>query len=184
MVDKCIAVMAVDSKYGVGKNNDLPWPKNKEDMKCFKETTQGKVVIMGRKTWESIGSKKLPNRINVVLSTQPVSGPDITMNGDIKSVYDMLLQMFPEKSGEDFCIIGGASIIKDAHEAGMLGKIYLTYIEGIYACDTFFDKEILKHYNLKWVNLLKEDNPRTVLKVYEKGIGDNARIQKINQAYN
>lgn len=63
---KVIAIVAVDVNLAIGYNNELLF-KSKQDMKHFKETTTGHTVIMGRKTFESIG-RALPNRTNIVLS--------------------------------------------------------------------------------------------------------------------
>ena len=58
----------VGKGYPIGKDNKLPW-KNSNDLKWFRQNTEGNIVIMGRKTFESIG-KPLPNRINIVISRQ------------------------------------------------------------------------------------------------------------------
>jgi len=62
-------IVAMDSERGIGKNNDLMWHLPK-DMKFFKDTTQGQIVVMGRKNYDSIPEKyrPLPNRLNVVLT--------------------------------------------------------------------------------------------------------------------
>ena len=64
------AIVACDTEHGIGKNGGLPWPHNKEDMQWFKEHTTGGVVVMGRKTWESLPGV-LPGRPHVVISRQP-----------------------------------------------------------------------------------------------------------------
>src|SRR5438067_954817 len=60
-------IAAMDSNRGIGKDNGLPWPKIAEDFKHFKSTTLNHPVVMGRKTFESIG-RPLPNRHNIVIS--------------------------------------------------------------------------------------------------------------------
>ena len=59
-------IACIDSNYGIGKNNDIPW-KLKPDLKYFKQMTLNAVIIMGTNTWRSIGSKPLSNRINLVI---------------------------------------------------------------------------------------------------------------------
>ena len=63
-------IVAATKKFGIGLNNKLPW-RIPEDLKHFSKTTIGKgnnAIIMGRKTWESIGSKPLPKRHNIIIS--------------------------------------------------------------------------------------------------------------------
>ena len=67
---KAIAAMSLNRVIGAG--NKIPWHLP-EDFKWFKQMTSGHVVIMGRKTFESLGGKPLPNRINIVLSSSPTS---------------------------------------------------------------------------------------------------------------
>ena len=68
------AILAHDSQWGIGKNGDLPWPKNSEDLKWFKECTTGCTVMMGRGTWESLKFKPLPNRTNAIVTSQNIQG--------------------------------------------------------------------------------------------------------------
>lgn len=63
------AIFATDSVGTFGIDNHLPWPKNKEDMTFFKNMTTGTIVVMGYNTWDSLGGKPLPDRVNVVVTT-------------------------------------------------------------------------------------------------------------------
>lgn len=68
-------ILASTKNLGIGKNNDLPWPKLKNDMKLFKKITSGQnnennALIMGYNTFKSIGEKALPNRKNLVITTK------------------------------------------------------------------------------------------------------------------
>ena len=56
------AILAHDAYWGIGKDGDLPWPKNPDDLKWFKECTEGGVVVMGKTTWDSLPNKPLPKR--------------------------------------------------------------------------------------------------------------------------
>lgn len=169
MVNRYIGVMAVDEEWGVGKNNDLPWNTNKEDLRSFKEITQNCIIVMGRKTWVSIGSKKLPNRINVVISSQHIEGPDLVLGGDLRDIFKKIHQKYPERGDSEICVIGGAGLIKEMHDLDMLAMIYLTTIEGTYGADTFFDKTIIEDMNCYWTETLRTDYPKTVLRIYAKG---------------
>lgn len=132
------AILAHDDKNGIGKNNDLPWPRNAADMKWFRDCTIGHVVVMGRKTWESMGSKPLPRRINVVVSSRrdfphpKDGGPDHVLTGELSSVKTLLKDLYPDLK---IWIIGGANIYE--HILSTCDNIYLTHIPGDYECDTF-----------------------------------------------
>ena len=102
-------IVAVDKKWGIGKNNDLLFSLRK-DMKHFRETTTGKTVIMGDVTLLSLpGSKPLPNRKNIVLSLDP----DFNCDGTVicHSLEELSEQLKSEDKDNCF-VIGGASIYK------------------------------------------------------------------------
>ena len=84
-------IVATDTENGIGKNNHLLWHLP-EDLKFFKLTTSGHTVIMGRKTFESIG-KPLPNRRNLVISRQEnlkIEGVEVCYGADISDWYDLI----------------------------------------------------------------------------------------------
>jgi dihydrofolate reductase len=127
------AILAMDNNMGIGYENTLPWPHNKKDMKWFRDCTQGHVVVMGRKTWESFGNKKLPNRVNVVLTNGEVEGnPDAVMSGDVDGILEILGYKYPDLH---IFVIGGANIYRQA--LPFCDKLYITRIKGSYKCDTF-----------------------------------------------
>ena len=100
-----IGIAAVDRKGAIGKNGKLPWHYS-ADMKFFRETTTGHAVVMGRKTWLTIG-KPLKNRLNIVLSRDSNIEPQesLIVLSDIESVIS-----FSEKLTTDLFVIGGAQI--------------------------------------------------------------------------
>ncbi|MBE9601776.1 dihydrofolate reductase [Pedobacter sp. MC2016-24] len=123
------AVVAIAENYAIGKNNELLWYLP-ADLKHFKAVTSGHTVIMGRKTYESIG-KPLPNRRNVVVTRKKdllIPGVEIT-NG----IDEALLLC----SGEpEVFIIGGAEIYKSALER--TDRIYLTTVHDSFEADAYF----------------------------------------------
>ena len=127
------AIFAVDSRGGLGYKGALPWPHNAEDMAHFKTTTQRQVVVMGRKTFESVGMPKpLPGRINYVVTNRPISIKGVhTLNGDYVSKIVELQTIHPDK---EIFIIGGSAILMKTRP--ILDRIYLTYIKGSYRIDT------------------------------------------------
>lgn len=108
-----IAISAVDKNYGIGYNNKLLFiiPK---DQKFFKLKTIGNVVVMGRKTFESIGMKPLPYRINIVISSKEdikgMANGDNLLVGSLDQVRNMIKDLEPTK---DIYIIGGSSIYNE-----------------------------------------------------------------------
>src|SRR5215218_1433198 len=100
-----IGIAAVDRKGAIGKGGKLPWHYS-EDMKFFRETTTGHAVVMGRKTWLTIG-KPLKNRLNIVLSRDTDIDPQesLIVFSDIESVLSLNNSLTT-----DLFVIGGAQI--------------------------------------------------------------------------
>ena len=121
-------VVAVSKNGVIGKNGQLPW-HFPVDLKFFKNLTIGHTVIMGRKTFDSIG-KSLPNRENIVISRYPRSE---TVGVKFVESVDQALDAAPK--GKIF-IIGGASIYRAT--AHLIDGIYLTRIYQDYEGDTFY----------------------------------------------
>jgi len=70
------AILACDEEWGIGRDNDLPWPHMQRDLAWFKQCTSNSTVAMGRKTWDSLPRKPLPNRKNIVVSNSNIRLPD------------------------------------------------------------------------------------------------------------
>lgn len=144
--------------------NQLPWSYQKSDMTRFKQLTSNNIVIMGRKTYESIG-KPLPNRRNIVLTSKSIQNlPDkdfIMTFDDLKLAIDWCKQK--PKDIETF-IIGGAQIYQTALEENLVDRIYLTNIGTtinpkysdslIYGFDTKF----LDNFKLKSQDIFVSDS--------------------------
>lgn len=136
-------VVAVDGKNGIGKAGGLPWHLP-ADMKHFKNITthnlSQNVVVMGRKTWDSIPPKfrPLPQRLNVVISRQKdLSLPDgVILAKSLNNAIE-LIEEKGSRAGETF-VIGGGQIFQEAVLSPFCRKIYLTRVENDFSCDTFF----------------------------------------------
>ena len=113
-------IAAVGKNNELGKENNLIW-KLKGDMKFFKNTTMGHMVVMGRKTFESL-PKILPGRKNIVISRSEIINSEIEIYKSIKT----FLNTYKDYEDEVF-IIGGASIYKQFMD--LASKLYLTEIE-------------------------------------------------------
>ena len=97
-------IVVVDNKWGIGKNNNLLF-RLKKDMAFFKQTTTGKVVVMGAKTFASMPCGALPNRVNIVLDD---SGAKHDATITVSSVFE-LDEVLLKYDSEDIFVIGGAS---------------------------------------------------------------------------
>lgn len=126
-------IVAVDKNWAIGKNNKL-LVSIPQDMKFFRETTTGKVVVMGRKTLESFpGGQPLKKRVNIVLT----SDKNYHVNGaDIVHSIDALLEELKKYPAEDIYVIGGESIYRQL--LPYCDKAYVTKIDHAYDADTFF----------------------------------------------
>lgn len=130
-------IAAIDQNRGLGKNNQLLF-KIPEDMKRFRALTTGHVVVMGRKTYESIGHP-LPNRTNIVVTRDTnYKAPGCmvvhSLDEAIKKA-DVVAASYAADKQEIF-IIGGGELYKQAIDK--TDKLYLTLVEGVYDADTFF----------------------------------------------
>lgn len=145
MEKNLILIAATDSKGGIGKDGKLLL-NNKEDMKMFKELTMWHPVIMGRKTWESIGCKPLANRINIVISSAdsiPLCIPqrETSIPLPLRQEEGLILVDSIEKAiaiGTSFrkaFVIGGGSIYEQTIQ--MCEEAYITENNGDYEADTF-----------------------------------------------
>lgn len=125
-------VVAMGRNNEIGHQNQLLWHLPK-DLRHFKEITAGHPVVMGRKTFESIG-KPLPNRTNIVVSRQKDWFQEgILIVGTIKEAIK-----FAKKIDEDIYIIGGGSIYEQTVD--LADRIELTVVDGDFEADVFFPK--------------------------------------------
>jgi len=123
-------IVAIDENYSIGKNNQLPWHLP-ADLKYFKTVTSGHTIIMGRKTYESMG-KALPNRRNIVVSRQK----DLHV-ADAELVHSLEEATKLCDSGEEAFIIGGSEIFKQA--LPLISCMYITRIQHQFDADTYLE---------------------------------------------
>src|SRR3569832_1224682 len=126
---KLTAVVAIDKRGGIGVNNTLPWHLP-EDLAHFKRTTSGHPIIMGRKTFESIG-RPLPNRRNIVVTRDPSWRHD-----GVETVCSLAEATALAAGGEEAFIIGGGLIFAEAMP--LVQKLIVTEIDKTFECDAFF----------------------------------------------
>jgi len=137
-------VVAIASNYAIGKNNQLLWHLPK-DLKHFKDITAGGTVIMGRKTFDSVG-KPLPKRRNIVITRKPIS-----IEGcEVVDSVDAALALC--KTEKEVFIVGGAEIYRQTMP--LANRIYLTIVHHSFDADTFFPEIDYK----EWTELEREDH--------------------------
>jgi dihydrofolate reductase len=171
---KITVIAAVDNNWGLGKDNKLAW-RLPRDFQWFKEQTMGKMVVMGRKTFESIGSKPLPNRRNWVVTRDsknvvPAVGTEYGV-GIITKPDELLL--IAERWGEkEIVIIGGAEVYEMYAEHAE--RILITHVDTeIDNVDAVFPQLDLNAYNKRELLHVQADHdhayPFTIVE-YTKSI--------------
>jgi dihydrofolate reductase len=142
MQSRMTIIVATDKQGGIGFNNKLPWHLP-EDLAHFKRTTTGHPIIMGRKTFESIG-RPLPNRRNIVITRNAQwQQTGIETAQSIDAAAEMV-------QGSEAFIIGGAQIYTEA--LPRTDRLMVTEIDKDFDCDTFFPEIDLQ----QWIEVARE----------------------------
>jgi len=139
-------IVAADEQGGIGRNGGLPWHLP-EDLQRFKALTTGKPIVMGRRTWDSIG-RPLPGRRSLVVSRQPGRALD---GVEVFASLDAALQA--AASAPETCVIGGAEIYRQALRYADV--IHLTRVHASVQADTFFPPLDAA----EWEEVAREDRP-------------------------
>lgn len=137
-------IVAVANNGVIGQRNGLPW-RLPEDLKRFKALTMGKPIIMGRKTFESIG-KPLPGRTNIVITHQALSLPGCTVAPSLPAAIAVAGAV------EEVMVIGGAEIYRQA--LPLAERVYLTEVHAEVVGDALFPA-----LDTQWRELAREDYP-------------------------
>lgn len=129
------AIVAMAQNRVIGINNGLPWYLP-NDLKYFKATTMGKPVIMGRKTYESIG-KPLPGRPNIVITTNPdYSAEGVTVVTSVEAAREVAESLLAINGGDEAMVIGGEQIYRLFMDS--LDRMYLTEVLAEVEGDAWF----------------------------------------------
>ncbi len=136
---KLCAIVAMDENGLIGRDNQLPWHLP-ADLKHFKEITTGNPIIMGRKTYESIG-KPLPNRTNIVITkdTDYVAPGCLVVTTTEEAIHQATIH-----ATENIFIIGGATIYQQMMDR--LDYLYLTIVHHTFEGDTYLTGLNLRHW--------------------------------------
>ena len=129
-------IVAMDNERGIGKNNDLMWHLP-ADMKFFKETTLGHIVVMGRKNFDSIPERFRPlvGRENVVLTRNTAYSAE---NCQVFHSLEACLAAYENETERYVYIIGGGQIYKQALQLNCVDELFITHVDHVYGADTFF----------------------------------------------
>lgn len=138
-------IFAMDHNKAIGKNNLLPW-HIPEDLDRFRKLTSGQIVVMGKKTWDSlpVPFRPLPNRTNIVITTGPrVDNSDVHTVTSLSYFLELVRDnKVPEFNDKDIWFIGGKRIIEDAIK--FVDYIYITIVDDFVANPTV----VLDHLDL------------------------------------
>ena len=162
-------VVAMAENRVIGKDHKLPWHFS-ADLKHFKQLTTGQTVIMGRKTFESIG-RPLPNRENFVLSRRK------HVNGEHLQFFDTLEKAFLAVTTQHAYIIGGADLFRQTIDG--VNGIYLTEIDADYEGDVFYPP-VPSYFKEKTRHTI-QGSPRIEVVFYENTAQTIATLRGIGQ---
>jgi len=139
------AIVAAAEDNAIGKQNGLPWYLP-EDLKFFKRTTIGKPVLMGRKTYESLG-RPLPGRVNIVVSRQ--KDLELPQGVQLCDSLEKGIELIQQQNADEGFVIGGGKIFEEAMP--LLDRLYMTRVHTtIPFADTFFPEIDHSHWKLVW----------------------------------
>lgn len=129
-------IVAMARNRVIGRDNALPWHLP-EDLRHFRQLTLGKPVVMGRRTFESIG-RPLPGRTNIVISASPgfVPPQGVHRVQDLAAAIALAEGIAGRDAADEIMVIGGAAVYREAMEGA--DRIYLTLIDDEIEGDTFF----------------------------------------------
>ena len=147
-------LVALSNNYVIGVNNDLPW-KLKKDLQHFSAYTQNKVIVMGRKTFESIG-RPLPNRKNIVISSTLSSTNEIQIVNSLELAIAEATDWNKENNlFEEVVLIGGGYIFKES--INLVNKLVLTRVNCDIDGDVFYPSIDFTEWSMISIESFKKD---------------------------
>lgn len=139
--------VAYDSARGIAQKGRIPWPRLDKDMELFAKSTEEHVIIMGRKTWESLPQRPLQKRVNIIITNNHTQysqirahqlyGPGVLTSNNLEQAIVTAKSSFPDKK---IFVIGGQDIYEEAINKHLVTLIVATEIEAKFNCDRFFPK--------------------------------------------
>lgn len=148
-------LVALSNNFVIGVNNDLPW-KLKKDLQHFSAYTQNKAIVMGRKTFESIG-RPLPNRKNIVISSSLESQESLEVVPNLNQAIEIANQWNKDNSAEEeIVLIGGGYVFEESKN--IVNKLVLTRVECEIDGDVFYPQIDLSDWKETSRESYKRDN--------------------------
>ena len=148
-------LVALSNNFVIGVNNDLPW-KLKKDLQHFSAYTQHKAIVMGRKTFESIG-RPLPNRKNIVISSSLESQESLQVVPNLNQAIEVASQWNKDNSAEEeIVLIGGGYVFEESKN--IVNKLVLTRVECEIDGDVFYPQINLSDWKETSRESYKRDN--------------------------
>lgn len=146
---KLSMIAAMTKNRVIGKDNDMPWHLP-DDLQFFKKNTLGKPVIMGRKTFESLGCRPLPKRPNLVISRQT----DLDYPVPVFASVEAALKDIKQDNPQEVVIMGGGQLYQQM--VGQVDRLYLTLIDAELDGDTYFPDWTQEG---EWFEVAREHHP-------------------------
>jgi dihydrofolate reductase len=164
-------ILAVADNGVIGKDNKIPW-NLPEELKRFKEITTGNVVVMGSKTFKSIG-RALPNRQNIVLTREVldengVTIPEKVINNNYKNTFFVgnIEDIYTHADlSKELFVIGGSIVYTHFLSQNIVDRVYLSKIKGSFEGDAFFNLDVL---DKSWKIVKEEENQNYNFYIMEK----------------
>lgn len=134
---KIVLVVAMSQNNVIGRDGDMPW-KLSTDLKRFKALTMGKPLVLGRKTFESFGSKPLPGRPHIIVSrTASIAMPNVETASSLEAAFERARVQATALGVDEICVIGGGEIYRQA--LPVADVLHVTHVEAeIEGGDTYF----------------------------------------------
>ncbi|WP_155286798.1 dihydrofolate reductase [Lacticaseibacillus zhaodongensis] len=149
-------IWAQDANGLIGQDGHLPWHLS-DDLKYFKQRTLGQIVLMGRKTFEGMGSRPLPRRDNLVLTRQA----DYQVSGDNIAVVtspEAALEYAEARPDQTLFVIGGAGVFMSF--ADKVDTLYVTRIAGTFTGDTVMPELDFSKFKRTGLRTVENDDPQ------------------------
>ncbi|MEM7217997.1 MAG: dihydrofolate reductase [Pseudomonadota bacterium] len=132
---KIALIWAMTRNRVIGRDNDLPWHLP-DDLRYFMRTTTGHPVIMGRATFESVGARPLPRRLNIILTSRPQSWQGVEVTPSLDDALDIARARCAEDGVERCFVAGGSGVYRTA--LPLADELFITEIDAEIEGDTYF----------------------------------------------
>jgi dihydrofolate reductase len=169
---KTLIIVAVSRNGVIGRDGDMPW-RLSTDLKRFKALSMGKPLVMGRKTFESVGSKPLPGRPHVIVSrNSTITMPDVVTAATVDDAVEQARALARQTGADAICIVGGGEIYRQT--LALADELHVTHVETDLDGDTHFpeiDPELFGLVDEIAVPAGEKDNYPTRYAIYRRRTG-------------